>query len=441
MDDIGTELKQQLEIALGEAGVVAELDETFGDHNDDTQPVVIKLTAAAKKAAAATAKNKATTTTSTSRGSSRGGGRGGGRGGKTTVTADKAQPKLFVKSESDSGNSSNNDGSDNDDDDDGDGAVGITGVRLHAAATRNARSVLRQRAMIRAQLRDQRRREQESSATKDSSSNSSGRASPSTSSLSLVRVRAIEFVRRTSLYFYRGNGGHQRYLKITLSHPELIAPAARLLMADKFASLPQSIPSPSSSSSSSLLSPSSSSTTPPIVGPSVSTEWSCDACTFLNTMNRSRCEMCNGVRPASVIASAVAIASSKPATAPAKASAKTASTSSTISSAGTVGATSSSSSSASSTPRFGTLCYEANVDFYVRFMVDNGLVGGGWATLPHGSYTFVKPPPNSRTQLEARASWSSSKPLFTPESSAAEVTFFPCRIVLQKTTKSVHLKS
>src|SRR5690349_3491889 len=49
-------------------------------------------------------------------------------------------------------------------------------------------------------------------------------------------------------------------------------------------------------------------------------------------------------------------------------------------------------------------CYESNIDFDIRFMVDTKVVGCGWITLPPGTWRMrekgKKPEPESRCQLE-----------------------------------------
>jgi DNA polymerase delta subunit 1 len=51
--------------------------------------------------------------------------------------------------------------------------------------------------------------------------------------------------------------------------------------------------------------------------------------------------------------------------------------------------------------------FESNVPYPLRFMVDVGLVGGGWVELPAGSYRPVPPAAQaSHCQLEAHCAWS-----------------------------------
>ncbi|KAJ3042139.1 DNA polymerase delta catalytic subunit [Rhizophlyctis rosea] len=53
---------------------------------------------------------------------------------------------------------------------------------------------------------------------------------------------------------------------------------------------------------------------------------------------------------------------------------------------------------------YDTTPYEANLSFNLRLMVDREMVGGGWITIPAGTYTHVPPPSggtrSTRTQIE-----------------------------------------
>jgi DNA polymerase delta subunit 1 len=54
------------------------------------------------------------------------------------------------------------------------------------------------------------------------------------------------------------------------------------------------------------------------------------------------------------------------------------------------------------------LTYESNILFVMRFMVDTGMVGGGWVQVPKGAYRNVKQK-QSHCQIEIDVSYSKIK--------------------------------